>query len=378
RQLWLDNDFYGDVFSLQYAKSGTELTLGGAWSNYLGNHFGKVTWAANGLPEGAKTWYDHDAIKKDFHLYTKLQQDLSKNLQAFVDLQLRKVNYSIDGFRDNPALTVDQRYSFFNPKAGLTYHTNNLTAFASYSIGNKEPNRDDFEASVSDLPKPERLHDVELGVEKKEKNYAVGATVYYMKYNNQLVLTGKINDVGAYTRTNIADSYRLGIEFQGAVNITNWLKGSANLTLSRNKISNFNEYIDDYDNGGQKVNFYRETDISFSPDLMGAATLSLQPVSKLSVDLLSKYVGKQYLDNTSNEGRRLNAFYTQDIRAAYSFQKQFVKNIDLVLQVNNLFNKKYEPNGYTFSYYAGNELTTENYYFPMAGTNWMVGLNIRL
>ena len=378
RQLWLDNDFYGDVFSLQYAKAGTELTLGGSVSRYLGNHFGKVVWAANGLPEGKQTWYDHDAGKNDFAVYTKLQQNITNELQFFIDLQLRKVGYRIDGFRDNPTLAVNQQYNFFNPKAGFTYHTDNWTAFASYSVGNKEPNRDDFEVAVTELPKPERLHDIEIGVERKERNYQLCATVYYMKYDNQLVLTGKINDVGAYTRTNIENSYRLGIELQGGAFINKWMRASGNLTLSRNKINNFTEYIDDYDNGGQKTNFYRETDISFSPAVTGAATLTFLPTQRVSIDLLSKYVSKQFLDNTSNENRQLNGYYTQDIRAVYSFSKKWIKNTELILQVNNLFDRKYEPNGYTFSYYYANELTTENYYFPMAGINWMIGLNIRL
>ncbi|HEY0041112.1 MAG TPA: TonB-dependent receptor, partial [Flavisolibacter sp.] len=286
--------------------------------------------------------------------------------------------YTIDGFRENPTLSVDQHYNFFNPKAGITYQVNNWTAFASYSIGNKEPNRDDFEASVAELPKPESLHDIEAGIEQKGKSYSLGANFYYMQYNDQLVLTGKINDVGAYTRTNIANSYRLGIELQGGATITNWLKASANLTLSRNKIKDFAEYIDDYDNGGQHMNIYSKTDISFSPSVLGAATITVTPFQKATIDLQSKYVGKQYLDNTGNEGRKLNAFYTQDIRATYSFSKGWIKNTDLVLQVNNIFNKKYEPNGYTFSYYSGSQLQTENYYFPMAGMTWMLGVNVRL
>ena len=378
RQLWLDNHFYGDVFSLQYTNNGTELTLGGAVSKYLGNHFGKVIWAQNGTSEINKIWYDHDAVKNDLNVYTKWQQAVYKNLQFFVDLQLRKVTYNIRGFRDNPAIMIDQQYNFFNPKAGFTYHTNNWTAFASYSIGNKEPNRDDFEASVSEQPKPERLHDVELGIERKDKSFTVGATLYYMKYDDQLVLTGKINDVGAYTRSNIDNSYRLGLELQGRVTINQWLKASANVTLSRNRIKDFSEFVDDYDNGGQKINTYPESDISFSPSVLGGATVTVIPVKKLAIDLVSKYVGTQYLDNTGNEFRKLNAFYTQDIRAAYSFSKGSIKNTDIIFQVNNVFGKKYEPNGYTFSYYYNNQLTTENYYFPMAGINWTVGLNIRL
>jgi iron complex outermembrane receptor protein len=244
-------------------------------------------------------------------------------------------------------------------------------------MANKEPNRDDFEASLQQQPRPEHLGDLEAGVENKGDKTSWSANIYYMHYKDQLVLTGKINDVGAYTRTNIPRSYRLGLELQGAQVITSWFRAAANVTFSRNKILDFTEYIDDYDNGGQKSNQYHETDISFSPNLIGSATLSFTPANQLSIDLLSKYVSKQYLDNTSNEQRKLNAYYTQDARVIYSLSKGWLKNADLILQVNNIFNKKYEPNGYTFSYYLNSNLETENYYFPMAGTNFMIGVNLR-
>jgi iron complex outermembrane recepter protein len=381
RQLWLDNDFYGNIFSLQYQLPATQLTLGGALTKYDGNHFGKVVWAENGLT-GTNKWYDLDADKNDFNIYGKWQQDLSKGLQFFADLQYRKVNHVINGFRDNPTLRVNNSYGFFNPKFGLSYHNNGWLAYTSYSIANKEPNRDDFEAGLQNQPKPERLHDLEIGIENKKSKSSFGANLYYMKYKDQLVLTGEINDVGSYTRTNIDDSYRAGIELQGSSVLNNWLKAGANFSVSRNKIKNFREFIDEYDvNGdwmGQKSGIYSESDISFSPDMVGAATVTITPVTGLSFDLISKYVGRQYLDNTSNDKRKLNSYYTQDLRAVYSFAYNQLKNVDLTFQVNNLFNKKYEPNGYTFSYYYADELTTENYYFPMAGTNWMLGVNIRL
>ncbi len=378
RQLWLDNDFYGDVFSALYSSGRTQLTFGGAVTRYTGAHFGDVIWAKNGLPTPKVRWYDNDAWKGDANVYTKWQQDLSPTFQSFIDLQYRRVDYNINGFRNNPSLTVKNTYNFFNPKAGISYHQNNWLVYASYSLANKEPNRDDFEASPEQQPKPERLHDIELGIERKYSRANWAANVYYMKYKNQLVLTGQINDVGAYTRTNSDNSYRFGIELQGATVITDWLKAAAHFSLSRNRILNFAEYIDDYDNGGQKRNTYSETDISFSPNVIGGATITVIPVKQLSIDLLSKYVGKQYLDNTSNEQRRLNPFYTQDVRAVYSVRSGWLKGTNLIVQVNNIFNKKYEPNGYTFSYYTNNQLVTENYYFPMAGTNWIVGLNVRL
>ena len=378
RQLWLDNDFYGDVFSLMHKAGNTQLTLGGAITRYLGNHFGDLIWAKNGMDDPKHRWYNLDADKNDANIYAKWQQNLSTSWQLFTDLQYRRVKYDIDGFRDNPNLAIHNTYNFVNPKAGVSYHKNNWLVYGSYSLANKEPNRDDFEAGANEQPKREQLHDFEAGVERSSKKFSWAATAYYMKYRDQLVLTGKINDVGSYTRTNIDNSYRLGLEVQGGVVLKEWLQVNANLTISRNKLLNFTEYIDDYDNGGQKINTYKNADISFSPSIIGGAILTLKPVKPLEINLLSKYVGKQYLDNTQNENRKLDPYFTEDIRMAYSFSKNWLKNASLVLQVNNVLNKKYEPNGYTFSYYYNNELATENYYYPMAGTNWMVGLNIRL
>jgi len=376
RQLWLDNNFFGNIFSVQHQALKTTWILGGGWTKYEGVHFGKVIWAEKGIT-GNPIWYNLDAVKQDFNLYSKWQQQLTSQLQSFVDLQVRTVDYTIEGFRDHPDLAVDAAYRFFNPKFGFTYRFSNLQAYASYSVGQKEPNREDFESGAEQQPRPEKLRDLELGVEQRKGNSTWSANLYYMKYKDQLVLTGQINDVGAYTRTNIDNSYRAGLELAATARIHPKLQLAGNLALSRNRIKDFTEFIDDYDNGVQKENFYKESDIAYSPNVVGGATISLFPVNKITVDLLSKYVGKQYLDNTSNEARMLQAYYVQDVRAVYSFKRTWLKNADLILQVNNLFNKKYEPNGYTFSYYTGNALTTENYYFPMAGTNWMAGLNLK-
>ncbi|MES2882855.1 MAG: TonB-dependent receptor, partial [Bacteroidota bacterium] len=284
----------------------------------------------------------------------------------------------LNGFRNNPAIISKNSYGFFNPKVGLTYFKNNFTAYASYSIANKEPNRDDFEAGILQQPKPERLNDLEIGVENKKAKWNWAVNLYYMQYKNQLVLTGMINDVGAYTRTNIPRSYRVGIEVQGGVAINRWLTASANIAFSKNKIKNFTEYIDDYDNGGQKTNRYNESDIAFSPAVVSAFTITMLPIKQLSIDLSGKYVGKQYLDNTANDNRTLHAFYTQDAKAIYSFGNRALKNVSLIFGVNNLFNKKYEPNGYTFSYYYNNALTTENFYFPMAGRTWVAGVQVKI
>jgi iron complex outermembrane recepter protein len=384
RQLWLDNYFYGNIFSLQYKKKNTQLVLGGAYTKYDGDHYGKLIWSSNGgLPEPDYTWYKHDAVKKDFNFYTKWQQKFSDHWNLFADLQYRHIGYDINGFRDNPALVINNNYNFFNPKAGISYSCNGWSGYFSYGVAAKEPNRDDFEAGASQLPKPEKLHDFELGIERKISNYNWSATLYYMNYKNQLILTGQINDVGAYTRTNISESYRAGIELQGGIKFNSWMNASANLAFSSNKVKNFTEYFDDYDNGGQKNNTYRSTDIAFSPAIVAGATINFFPFKNAELSLLSKYVSWQYLDNTENDSRSLNPFYVQDIRAIYTIKKNpitigWLNEINIFGQVNNILGRKYEPNGYTYSYFVGGETVTENYYFPMAGRNFVIGLNVRL
>lgn len=375
RQLALRNQYYGNVLTLQYQKNRSRIDLGAFISWYKGKHIGDVIWASNGMDQPRHQWYNHPATKADASVYLKWQEQLLPSLQLFTDLQFRRVQYDLNGFRNNPGVAVQNRYHFFNPKAGLSYSKNNWLAYASYSIGNKEPNRDDFEAGLHQQPKREQLHDIELGIERKSAKWNWSAGLYYMKYKDQLVLTGMINDVGAYTRTNIPDSYRMGIELQGSAMIRSWLSASANLALSRNKVKNFTEFLDDYDLGGQKTNFYQEADIAYSPAVVGGATIRILPFKGMTADLAGKYVGSQYLDNTSNAGRELDAYFTQDIRLGYVLKNKWLHELELVLQVYNVFDEAYEPNGYTFSYYYNSSLNTENFYFPMAGRNYMVGLN---
>ncbi|MGQ0739451.1 MAG: TonB-dependent receptor [Bacteroidota bacterium] len=377
RQLWLDNDFYGNIFSLQYRDKRTQATLGGGYTRYDGNHFGKVIRASRASITPRK-WYDLDALKTDFNIYLKQQTQVAGYWSLFYDLQFRHVKYTIEGFRNNPSLIVRSRYNFFNPRAGIVYKKNSWKAYLSYSIANKEPNRDDFEAGAGQQPKPERLHDTELGIGQTKNNGNWSATFYHMSYKDQLVLTGKINDVGAYTRTNIPKSFRAGVELQGGVKFNQWFNASASLALSSNKVKDFTEYIDDYDTGGQKASTFSSTGIAFSPAVVGGATFNFLPVKNIELSLLSKYVSNQYLDNTQNESRVLDAFFVQDIRAIYTLKRKKLKELNIIAQLNNVFGTKYEPNGYTFSYIYGGETSTENYYFPMAGRNFMIGVNVRL
>ena len=377
RRLWLDNDYFGQILSLRYKHSRGLLTVGGGWNRYNGKHFGEVTWAQAGFPVNFR-WYDLRSKKTDVNAYAKYEYRIATGLQLFGDLQYRDVVYNLGGFRDNPTLFINNHYHFVNPKLGITYNFDRTRMYASYAFASKEPNRDDFEAGAEQQPEPEKMHDIEAGIETKFNRYSWSANVYYMKYRDQLIPTGKINDVGAYTRINIPDSYRAGIELQGSVTIAKWLAFSANLALSRNKVQNFTEYYDDYDDGGQKSVYRGSTDIAFSPSVTGGAGISIEPFENARIALLSKYVSRQYLDNTSMKSRSLDPYYVQDARVSYSLPNRLFKSTDLILQVNNVFNKKYEANGYTFSYLYDGSLTTENFYFPMAGTNFMFAVNIGL
>jgi iron complex outermembrane recepter protein len=378
RRLWLDNDYFGQIFSIQQKNEQTQFTLGGGWTKLNGNHFGQVIWSkAN--PLVYNKYYSTTAYKNDANVYTKLQQRISKKLEAFADLQYRNVIYTINGFRNNPTINTNATYNFINPKIGISYKYQNWTGFVSYAQANKEPNRDDFEANTLQQPKSEQLHDIEVQAKRKAifKGFDLGATFYYMQYKNQLVLTGKINDVGAYTRTNIPNSYRTGVEVEANYKFSN-LTMAYSISLSKNKIKNFTEYIDNYDDGTQATKLYTSTNIAFSPAVVQNLAVNYTPLTYLEISWMAKHVGKQYLDNTTSNLRSLKAFVVNDLRASYTLPTQWVKEAKIAVQINNILNVLYEPNGYTFGYISGGNYTYENYYYPSAGRNIMVALNIKL
>lgn len=377
RQLWLDNNYYGQILSFQYKSRKDVVTVGGGWNIYEGKHFGRIIWSQTAILKDYE-WYRHTAKKTDINAYTKWERAVTAHLNLYADLQHRKVNYTINGFKDNPTVLVDRQFNFFNPKAGVSYYFGRLKTYFSYALANKEPNRDDFETGKTQQPKHETLHDFELGVEKAGSVVAWSANAYYMLYKNQLILTGQINDVGAYTRVNVPNSYRAGVELQTRVNFAPWLRLNANVAVSENKIKASEEYIDNYDSGYQVKISHGNTAISFSPSVVGGATLTFMPVRNAEISFISKYVSRQYLDNAEDVSRSLNPYYVQDLRLSYTIKTRLFKEINLIGSVCNLLNKKYEPNGYTFSYIYGGKQTTENYYFPMASRNFMAGINITL
>lgn len=376
KRLWLDNYFYGSIFSLQYHKNRTDITFGGGITEYNGKHYNIVTWAQQGFPADY-TYYNAPANKQDLNLYAKIMQSLGGGFTGFLDLQGHFIRYKINGFEDHPDIRISKQYSFFNPKAGLSFNKNNYHVYASFSVAAKEPNRDDFEAGINQIPSPEILYDLEVGMERRNELIHYGATFYYMYYHNQLVNTGKINDVGAYTRTNTPESYRAGIELQAAAVLFPWLNVSGNIAFSENKIKTFTEFIDDYDNGAQKENVYHNTDISFSPNAVGAASINVIPVKNGLVQFESKYVGRQYLDNTSHIDRSIDPYFVENVKLQYSLLTSYFKQVDFIFKVNNVFNKMYESSGYTYNYISDGKLVVENYYFPMAGTNFMAAINIK-
>jgi iron complex outermembrane receptor protein len=378
RQRWLSNYFYGGIYSLQYNKNKTSLSLGGGWTEYDGGHYGNIIWTSAGGVEPNYEYYNVPAKKTDFNVYTKWQQQLGEKFTSFIDIQWRQVNYWINGFDNNPSIIIFNKYNFFNPKAGISWTNGPVQAYLSFSRATHEPNRDDFETGNTEQPKPETVNDFELGLSKKTAGYNWGITGYYMLYRDELVLTGKINDVGEYTRTNTPRSWRLGLELQGGIKPSKWFQASGNLTISQNKISNYTSYVDDYDNGGQLGTNYQKTNMALSPDIIAAGTISFYPASVLEISLPAKFVGNSYLDNTQSVQRRISNYYLQQVRIIYSPKLISKAAVDFALYVNNVFNKKYESTGYTYGYYSGGTLVNENFLFPQAGTNFIFSVNIKI
>lgn len=376
RRKWLRNDFYGTVISGVYEPSDKfSVIVGGAWNQYNGDHFGEVIWAqfaSNGFINDK--YYDNNGLKTDYNIYGKITAKLVSRLSAFADVQYRNVNYKFTGLDDaGGSLPQTDNLNFFNPKAGLTYTVKpGQYGYISFSIANKEPSRDDYtETSRNSRPLHETLYDIESGYQLKKEKYTFGFNYFLMMYDNQLVLTGEINDVGNYTRTNIKESFREGIEIEGSRNLFKKFSLAGNITLSRNKIKEFREYTDDYDNGGQILQIYTNTDIAFSPDVTAFLSAGWKPLKNFEVLLVNKYVGQQYLDNTSRNSSSIEPYFISDLRFHYSLKPKFINVVEFSVMINNLIDEKYESNGYAYSYFAGGEKITENFYYPQAGRNIM-------
>lgn len=390
RRRWLDNHFMGMVFSANYNHKNLSLSIGGGGNNYSGKHYGEVIWARfASTSEMGSHYYDNDAQKWEANVYAKINYRLNK-FNFFADLQVRHINYSYLGFDENAGSIVELKqttpFTFFNPKAGLSYAIdNNNLLYLSYAMANREPARTDFvESSASSRPKPEQLHDIEFGYRATFNKWKLNATAYYMHYVDQLILTGQVNDVGAYTRMNVDKSFRSGLEFDGAYAILKNLQVHANVALSMNKINKFTEYVDNYDNYSDEGNMiqdvinHKNTDIAFSPNLIAGIGLNYSPIKNFQIGWFTKYVGKQYLDNSQSLDRSLKGYSTSNITLSYTLYDKFFKEIQFGILVNNVFNKTYANNGYTFGYVTGGERIIENFLFPQAGTNFLGRITIKL
>jgi len=387
RQLWLNNIYYGSVFSLLYEKNKTQLTLGGAWTQFDNSSYGIIKWTQNGGVPNDYEWYLYNDHKNDINVYAKWQQRLGNNFILFADAQDRILNWYMGGFQYQPGLRLNKDYNFFNPKAGFTYLFNSKPGmrqkiYASTAVANREPVHDDFQVDPQQLPKPETLYDLEAGYEINKMKWSASANIYYMSYHDQLVLTGQLDSVGNAIHSNVANSYRAGIELQAAVSPAYWIRVQGNGTFSQNKISDFTEYLYD-ENYNVTAIPHGTTDISYSPDIIAAGTITLSPFrklphnQKLELSISDKYVSKQYLDNTSNNDRAIAAYNYCNILIHYAVKTWPFKEFGATLMLNNIFNQYYSNNGATYPSISQGSVQNSNYYFPQAGFNIMGGVSLK-
>jgi len=356
RQKWLDNDFYGTTFSANYKKDKLDVIFGGGWNKYEGSHFGKVIWARNAAQsELGDRYYDDYANKTDGNIFAKANYQITEQLSLFGDLQYRTVNYKANGVQST---LVDDTFNFFNPKTGLTYTINSgNSVYLSYARANREPNRSDYEGGNV---KPEKLNDFELGWRYVAEKVQFNSNVYYMAYKDQLILTGSLDDVGAPVRSNSEKSYRLGLEVDATLALTDQLIIRPNFTLSANK--NIDLAVEGQD--------YGTTDIAYSPSIIAGNILVYTPVENLHISWLQKFVGEQYMNNIELPAAKLADYFVNDLNVAYEFKpKSVFKSIILTGLVNNFLDKKYVSNGYMYDVYP--------YYYPQAGINFLAGLTLK-
>lgn len=370
RKRWLDNDFFGTTFSLNYKTLKTDVLFGGAANRYLGKHFGEVIWTQYYIPN-ANTYYDNFGNKDDINFYTKASYNITNKLNLFTDLQYRMVFYEATSVKFSD---VNDTFRFFNPKAGLSYQLNDKNSFYGYfGIANKEPRRDDYEnGSV----KPERLLDYELGWKYNSKKLKLNANAFYMNYKDQLVLTGALNDVGSPVFTNSGKSYRVGLEVESSIAITKKLILNPNVTVSQNKNQDFY-----FQRDGILQNL-GDTNIAFSPNLILGNRLTFIPINNFQISVLSKFVSEQYMGNIDSEKSKLDAYFVSDLNINYEWKlNKTIKSIVFSGLVNNIFDLEYESNGYFYTYddtWSGPTPTTieGTGYYPQAGINFLVGASL--
>ncbi len=388
-QKWLDNDFYGATFSFNYNnKKNLMFNFGGAANHYDGDHYGNVIWAEySSTMDKDYQWYTNNGEKNTYNAYAKATYLLAKDLSVYGDLQYRKVDYWMTGLHDDfKDLTSQHHFNFINPKVGVHYDISDVhNVYLSAAMSQKEPTRSDFrDADEDNSPLTEELIDYELGYSFNSQNILFRANGFYMDYTNQLVATGKINNVGSAIMTNVDKSYRAGIELVFGMRVTKWMNWNSNLSLSQNKINDFTEYVDNWNTELQDATELGTTDIAFSPNVVGASQFEIKPLKDFTILVNTKYVGKQYIDNTSNDLNSIDAYTTTDVVLHYDFRPDFMRGIGINLSINNVFNAMYETNAWIYSYNVDDTWSGQDAkryvmdgYFPQAGINFMVGVDLK-
>ncbi len=389
RQKWLDNNFYGLVFSSTYKKEKINAVLGGAWNRYEGNHFGRIIWSRYaGNSEINHLWYQSRSDKRDYNAFAKINYALNHNFSLFGDMQIRGINYLIEGEDDDHRdITQNHDYLFFNPKLGINYTDNKGNRiYFSFAVANREPNRSNFVDADSTQPAPtfETLYDYEAGYYHSGSNFHAGVNLYFMDYSNQLVLTGEINDVGSAVMSNVKDSYRAGIEFTAAIKKADIFSWDMNLTLSTNKVRDFTSYVDNWSYWDDPINQEPQivtnlgnTDIAFSPDVVASSNFRYFLFKNLSLDFISKYVGSQFIDNTASRDRKLEPWLVNDLRFEYRIYPRLLKELSFNLCIANIFNYQYSSNAWVYSYFENGEYGVYDGYYPQAGINLLGGIRAR-
>lgn len=386
RRRWLDNHFYGIIGSTEYRRNDQwNLVIGGAYNEYDGDHFGEVIWAEfAGNSQPKDRYYDNNGFKTDFNAYGKLNYYFSPSFNTYLDLQYRAVTYRFLGLRvDGESgeindVTQEDRINFFNPKAGVVYRfADGQRAFISFSMGGKEPTRSDYvESTIESRPSPERLFDYEVGYQGDFERFTLGANLYYMLYKDQLIITGEVNDVGNTVRENVPDSYRTGVELQFGTRITDQLQWNTNVTFSKNKVNEYEYFLDNYDQGGQERFLFKDVDIALSPQTIANSILSYT-IGEFRTEWTSKYISRQFLDNTQNHSRSIDPYWVNNLVLQYNWSTvSFIQNLSTSLSINNVLNNTYVANGYTFGWISEGDQRHFNYYFPQAERHAMFNMTI--
>lgn len=387
QQKWMENWFYGAVWSLVYRGGKNDITFGGGANKYDGDHYGKIKWMENAGPvTPGFEWYRNNGTKYETSIYGKINTKLSSSLNSYIDLQYRYIEYSIKGVDDDMRdLSQQHSFNFFNPKAGLFWRNGSGSeAYMSVAVAHREPSRSNFTDAAGDAaatPKPERMIDMEAGYSINTTTLVTNVNLYLMKYNDQLVPTGEISNVGYSIMTNVENSYRMGVELSGNYRPITKLSLNANLTLSRNKITDFRNYFTSYNTSDWSEEYVSKNlgavDIAYSPSVIASGSIEYYPVKVLSLGLTSKYVGKQYYDNTMSDDRMINPYFVSNLRLAFAKKTKTLGELNLRLLINNVFNHKYESNAYGGMWAEDGIEKTWGYYFPQAGINYMISLGFK-